>query len=236
MISANEPVAAQHASEISQSSFSVRWHVPGGAPATLRSWKKLWDHPEPYVIGFDDNDGERRVTVNPALPAIPTGIQVALVRRMLLIDERGMVVPSPLTENIQLRVLQERDQRFFEFRLRRTRLFAGEAGGLQAIAPGDLAFLTFSSKGIDSFDSRRPGEAARPGDVLNGCRMCHDQATAPDPVDTEFAPSAETTVAAGLASSALESLVHAGCRRCGQKSATFRLGVFLQGLWLSNPW
>ena len=134
----------------------MRWHVPGGAPATLVYWKELWDHPEPYVIEFD-NDGERRVTVNPALPAIPTGTQLALVRRMLLIDERGMVVPSPLTENIQLRVLQERDQRFFEFRLRRTRLFAGEAGGLQAIAPGDLAFLTFSSKGIDSFESRRPG-------------------------------------------------------------------------------
>ena len=71
VISANEPVAAQHASEISHSSFSVRWHVPGGPPATLAYWKKLWDHPEPYVIEFD-NDGERRVTVNPALPAIPT--------------------------------------------------------------------------------------------------------------------------------------------------------------------
>ena len=173
-VSANDPVAAQHASEISHSSFSVKWHVPGGAPATLAYWKALWDHPEPYVIEFD-HDGERRVMVNPALPAIPSGTQLALVRRMLLIDQRGMIVPSAVTENVQFRVLQQRDQPSFEFRLGRARLFAGQAGGLQAVVAGDLAFFTFSSHGIDPFELPPDTARQRPPKILEGCGNCHQQ-------------------------------------------------------------
>ena len=128
----------------------MKWHVPGGAPATLAYWKALWDHPEPYVIEFD-HDGERRVMVNPALPAIPSGTQLALVRRMLLIDQRGVIVPSAVTENVQFRVLLQQGQPSFEFRLGRARLFAGQAGGLQAVAAGDLAFFDLFVERYGSF-------------------------------------------------------------------------------------
>ena len=176
VISGNEPIAAQHAAEVSHSSFSIMWQVPGGQAPTLAYLKKLWDAPEPYVVDPPASfDGERRVMINPALPAVPSGTHIALVRRMLLIDQRGMVVPSPLTESIQLRVLQEREQSFFEFRIRRRPLFAGEAGGLRAIQPEDQAFFTFSSHGIDPFEGRAGSGPSRLPEILKGCRACHDQ-------------------------------------------------------------
>ena len=232
-VSANEPVAAQHASEISHSSFSVKWQVPGGATATLAYWKALWDHPQPYVIEFD-NDGERRVMVNPALPAIPRGTQLALVRRMLLIDQRGMIVPSRVTESVQLRLLQEPDQRFFEFRVRRARLFAGQAGGLQAIGPGDSAFFTFSSHGIDAFEA--PGHSrARPPEILKGCQNCHQQSR----------PMIHSVLSLRRLLKPQSQLDSRHPRwhqwftqdavAAGRKAQRADWGL-LQGLWLSNPW
>lgn len=233
-VSANDPVAAQHASEISHSSFSVKWHVPGGAPATLAYWKALWDHPEPYVIEFD-HDGERRVMVNPALPAIPSGTQLALVRRMLLIDQRGVIVPSAVTENVQFRVLQQQDQPSFEFRLGRARLFAGQAGGLQAVAAGDLAFSTFSSKGMDPFASRGGRSWEERGEILKRCPICHDQ---PRPrIHSVLSVRRLLKPYSQLDSS------HPRWNRwftqdavaAGRKAQRADWGL-LQGFWLQNPW
>jgi hypothetical protein len=237
VISATDPIAGQHADEVSHSSFSVRWHVPGGPAPTLAYLKKLWDHPEPYVVDpHASGDGERRVMVNPALPPIPAETHVALVRRMLLIDQRGMVVPSSLTESVQLRVLQERDQRFFEFKTSRTRLFAGEAGGLQAVQPGDAGFFTFSSHGIDPFEGRADSGLARPGEILQRCRACHDQPGRPR------VHSILSLRRVLRPYSALDSR-HPRWNRwytqdavaAERKSRRSDWGL-LQGFWLSNPW
>ena len=223
-VSANDPVAAQHASEISHSSFSVKWHVPGGAPATLAYWKALWDHPEPYVIEFD-HDGERRVTVNPALPAIPSGTQLALVRRMLLIDQRGVIVPSAVTENVQFRVLQQQGQHSSNSGWGARGCLPVQAGGLQAVAAGDLAFFTFSSHGIDPFELPPDTARQRPPKILEGCGNCHQQSRSSIHVVLSLRRLLKPVLAARLESSPLEPLVHSGCRRCGPKSATCRLGA-----------
>ncbi|MGH9329629.1 MAG: hypothetical protein ACRD09_04235 [Vicinamibacterales bacterium] len=227
-----EPVASQHAGELSHSAFSVIWRLPGGESPTLAYLKKLWDFPEPYVVDPFVTDGERRVMVNPALPAVPDGAHIALVRRMLLIDQLGTIVPSTLTENIQLRLLFKRDQLFFEFRMRRRRLFAGEAGGLEAVRPGDQAYFTFSSHGIDPLE-RHPGSLRLP-EILQGCRNCHQ----PGPAIQSI-----LSVRRLLKPYALLDSRHPRWDRwfnqatvaAEQKARRADWGL-LQGFWQSNPW
>ena len=233
-VSAIDPVAAAHASEISHSSFSVKWHVPGGAPATLAYWKALWDHPEPYVIEFD-NDGERRVMVNPALPAIPSGTQLALVRRMLLIDQRGVIVPSTVTESVQLRVFQQQDQPSFEFRLGRARLFAGQAGGLQAVAAGDLAFFTFSSHGIDPFELPPDTARERPPKILEGCGNCHQQSRSSIHAVLSLRRLLKPYSQLDSSHPRWNRWFTQDAVAAGRKAQRADWGL-LQGCWLSNPW
>ena len=162
-----------HAGELSRSSFVVLWNLPGGAAETSAYLAKLWDFPQPFVPD-QALDGERRVTLNPALPALPEGTQIVLVRRMLLIDDQGLIVPSNLTQSIQLRVFRGK-QSFFEFRMSRESLFASKAGGLRAVGPDDVEFLTFSAKGDDPFEREGPPGPLRPGSVLGICSACHSQ-------------------------------------------------------------
>ena len=77
------------------------------------------------------------------------------------VDTRGEMRGGLVTDEVRS------SQAFFEFVVSRRLLFAGRSGGLHAMAPGDLDFLTgFSTHGFDPFDAR-PGEtpavtAARP--------------------------------------------------------------------------
>ena len=169
------PVVPHHAGELSRSSFVVLWNLPGGAAETRAYLAKLWDFPQPFVPD-QAMDGERRVTLNPALPALPEGTQVALVRRMLLIDDQGLIVPSNMVQSIQLRVFRGK-QSFFEFRMSRESLFASKAGGLRAVGPDDVEFLTFSAKGDDPFETRG---AAGTGATRQACSLasappCHSE-------------------------------------------------------------
>ena len=169
------PIVPHHAAELSRSSFVVLWNLPGGAAETRAYLAKLWDFPQPFVADeHHAGDGERRVTLNPALPALPEGTQIALVRRMLLIDDKGRIVPSNLTQSIQLRVFRGK-QAFFEFRMNRGALFAANAGGLRAVGPDDVEFLTFSAKGDDPFEHERLPGPLRPGSVLGICSACHSE-------------------------------------------------------------
>lgn len=87
------------------------WSVPGGSADTVRYLKKLWEFPQPFVSDqmFQlARDGELRAKVNPAMPEIPDGTRIALVRKMLLIDDAGVIVPSNLVESIQLSLVRNR--------------------------------------------------------------------------------------------------------------------------------
>lgn len=98
-------------------------------------------------------------------PVTPVGTQVALVRRMLLIDDQGELVLSPMVETVQLRHFGPA-QSFYEFELDRRRLFDDEAGGLM---PNDDLFMLFMGHG-DVFENPMPEvEAAVP----QICKACH---------------------------------------------------------------
>lgn len=105
------PVAMTHTATapfFGRSVFLVYLRSPAGRAATLDFIESLNTEPNPVT-------------------AIDT--DVALVRRMLLIDHQGELIPSPLIETIQIRHFSPA-QRFHEFELNRARLFDGFAGGL----------------------------------------------------------------------------------------------------------
>lgn len=97
----------------------------------------------------------------------PVGLTVALVRKALLINTDGHIVPSPLTESIQVRFFAT-GQLFFEHVLRRELLFAGIAGGLVP-AEGDLP--VFMSHG-DPFQFGP--EFLEHAEMPESCRACHE--------------------------------------------------------------
>ena len=75
---------------------------------------------EDYLAGMPgDNDKK-------GFQHLPDGSQVALVRRMLLPDDKGELRPTPLIEDVQLRIFSKRrEQHAFEFTLDRGGLLSG---------------------------------------------------------------------------------------------------------------
>jgi len=99
-------------------------------------------------------------------PTLAIGSDVVLMRRMLLIDDQGELVLSPLIETVQIRHFDPA-QKFYEFELNRTRLFDGFAGDL--ILKTDL-FLLFMSHG-DVFESDHGPELR--ATIPEICKACH---------------------------------------------------------------
>jgi hypothetical protein len=120
----------------------------------------------------------------------------ALVRRALLMDSSYRVVPTALTESVQLRVIYGTPpalaaqvltdaftmtltamgraglwQSFHEFRLSRAPLFAGRAGGLRAVTQESDFTTGFGAYSWDMFEARNPGGWYLP--VKNTCFVCH---------------------------------------------------------------
>lgn len=99
-------------------------------------------------------------------PKLVIGSEVALVRRMLLIDDQGNLVLSPLIETIQIRHFSPA-QIFHEFELDRGSLLNGHTATLRLNT--DL-FLLFLSHG-DVFEIEQgPGLQATIPDI---CKSCH---------------------------------------------------------------
>jgi len=111
-------------------------------------------------------------------PPFPKGTELALVRQAMLIDTSHHVVPSNLTESVQLRVIGNvRDMEdSFEFRLSRLQLFAGQAGGLRASGQEDRDFKTgFLAHTWDEFEYSvtngvLPSSRMQP---MLRCSVCH---------------------------------------------------------------
>lgn len=99
-------------------------------------------------------------------PVTAVGSDVALVRRMLLIDDQGDLALSPLVETIQIRHFNP-EQHFHEFELDRARLFQG-LGGL--VSKKDI-FLLFMSHG-DVFENPVPELRAAIPEI---CKACHSE-------------------------------------------------------------
>lgn len=129
---------------------------------------------------------------NLAVPQFPVGTKLALLRRMMLIDQRGKPVGSPVVQSLQLRTILKIDPdepralpdqvRMQEFTLARERYLAGEKNALRTIGPKDRARVVFKSHNHDFFqdpswsaeDRQRLGKPGREQPlVLQNCFGCH---------------------------------------------------------------
>jgi len=99
-------------------------------------------------------------------PVLPVGSDVALVRRMFLIDDQGNLVLSPLVETIQIRHFAP-EQVFHEFELDRARLLNRHANTFNLKT--DL-FMIFSSHG-DIFEGDHGPELQ--ATIPDICKACH---------------------------------------------------------------
>jgi len=178
-------VPLSHSQAFSHSAFAILINLPGGRERTISYLKTLWDFPHPFVA--DTRFPDRTTMLNPDLPPFPSGTQLALVRKMLLIDQAGDIVASRVIETMQLRVFHPPspvefphqpdfygDQDFFEIRFSRKKLFAGEAAGLRAVGRDERDFLTFSTHGDDPLEgSTELALWRRRAVTLNLCADCH---------------------------------------------------------------
>jgi hypothetical protein len=176
----DEPTALLHFS--GRSRFLVFMSLPGGRDATLAYVRKVRSSGPPLLRGDSGLD-----LLNLALPQFPAGTQVALVRQAIVIDAEGELLPTALTESVQLRVYHaitpgtqymnyingpsSQDQDFFEFRMSRPELFARRNGGLVAVHPTETEYATFMTHGMDPFETTI--SLGKPGAVLGRCRACH---------------------------------------------------------------
>jgi hypothetical protein len=168
------PTAIVHFS--GRSRFLVFMRLPEGRDATRAYVRKLRSSSEPPLL----SNRSGATVLNLGLPQFPVGTEVALVRQAIVIDTEGKLLPTALTESVQLRVYHavtsgtrymnyingpsSHDQDFFEFRMSRPELFAGHNGGLFAVGPSQTEFTTFSTHGMD-WDGQ--------GVILERCRSCH---------------------------------------------------------------
>ena len=189
-----QPLAPSHAEAFSRSTFLILMRIPGGRRATFDYLATLWDLPEPWVAQADDPQ-HQQTKINPVLPQFPAGTEVALVRQMILFDNRGRLEATPITESLQFRVYRaiavkdrvnaanasgmaeavaNSGQNFYQIVLSRTQLFANKSGGLRATEPNEKEFAMFGSFGADqngnpsqymSLDQYQP--------VLQTCFVCH---------------------------------------------------------------
>lgn len=158
---ANNPVAIRHVAFFGgRSTFAVFLRLPAGRSETVKYLKELRE--------WKPKDGQAIPPDGRAIPPqVPPRTQFALARRMMVVNYAGEMVPTPLTELVQFRVLPGGDaQTFLEYRLRRGDLAAGKGGGLSAVRKderdrGDMLEL---GPGTDK-EKHRP--------ILGSCRNCH---------------------------------------------------------------
>jgi hypothetical protein len=119
----------------------------------------------------------------------PVGMQAALLRQMIVINDKGELVPTRIVEMLQLRIFRGvplpkpgarmDSQSTFEFEMRRALLFGGTAGGLHAREAGERDFsVQFQNHGADEIETFEHAETPQPAEprknpVLQSCLGCH---------------------------------------------------------------
>jgi hypothetical protein len=151
-------LAALHHQMVTQhrAVFLAFLRLPGGRKAA-----------EAYLKSLPPADERNPET----FPALPDGSQAALVRRMLVIDDRGMIQATPLTESVQLRVFPKgKEQHFVELTLDRAALLSRRSG-LRPVGPTEVAYFGFGvNEARELFDKElKP----KPEVILSNCVRCH---------------------------------------------------------------
>jgi len=175
----SQPTAIVHLAQFyGHSRFFVFMHLPGGRQATFDFFHRLHSSREPIFL-----PGDRVPQLNPQLPQFPVGTELALVRQLILFDNQGELIATPITESVQIRVFHSitggatainfingpssRDQDFIEFHLDKRKLFANPTQALAPVATGETEYSTFLSHGIDM---------EGPREILKSCHSCHADA------------------------------------------------------------
>ena len=123
---------------------------------------------------------------------IPDGTQVALVRRASIIDAAGRIIPTAITESIQIRVMikvpAEMDAKVhrnlggemdvMELTIDRARLFSGLNGGLIEVGKNERGFNFLPgmnmSDGFEAFhDNPPPDPFKNMRHTISDCNGCH---------------------------------------------------------------
>ena len=166
-----------------RSAFFAFLNLPQGRKATLEYLEQLRTFPNPLLPCPANGSG---ILLNPNLPQFPVGTQVAPVRELMVIDDKADLVPTHILEELQFRVYRDipkadnksmSKQDFYEFRMSRSRLFAGEVGGLRADDSDSAAFGRLNRELDDPFE--QAGHTPRPSPILNECVACHGAAEGP---------------------------------------------------------
>jgi hypothetical protein len=173
-----------------RSIFNALIRHPDGREAGLAYLHTISTFDQPYIAVADpSNSGRRGLRLNSELPQFPVGTRVALLRRAMLIDDRGDLVATRLAVSVQFRTYRRipaageqprrDDQDFDEFVVTRRALFADPATALRRRTADetDILHVQFASHGIDWIEAppNRPGEVRRLAHpVMEGCFSCHN--------------------------------------------------------------
>jgi hypothetical protein len=129
--------------------------LPGGRKQT-----------EEYLAGMP-------ATYDRGFASLPEGSQVALVRRMLLMDDQGELQLTPVTESVQFRTFPKgKEQHVFEFTLDRAGLLA--ADGLRPLGRDEAGYFGFATD-FNQMDPLIYTTPRAPQVFLARCDGCHRQ-------------------------------------------------------------
>lgn len=146
-----------------RSAFFLYFRLPGGRPATLKYLQTL-----------------EELTEWRELQQIPLGTQVALLRRMLTIDQAGELTLTPIAESLQLRAYHQlRSPTMVEFALNRESLFRDQIG-LRLTTDDDVSLYDLSYTGFSPFhepDPLAPNykrlDKRKSANIMESCIVCH---------------------------------------------------------------
>ncbi|MCI0714347.1 MAG: hypothetical protein L0154_29605 [Chloroflexi bacterium] len=166
------PIAMTHVTDqyiSGRSLFLVFLRLPDEQESTLSYVRELHETPStsrPPFLGQPPS--------GPHPSALPVDAQVAFVQQMLVVNDRGEIVPTPITLSIQLRYFQP-PQAFYQFNIHRPELFGDVAGGLQPVMPGDLEFSMLNTLNLDFFEQFPESPEQGQSEILESCMVCHER-------------------------------------------------------------
>ncbi len=170
-----------------RSLFIIRAKFPAGDPSAEVYFASLAASPRPWIEDPmfpastpGPNAAPPRYILNPELPTLPPGTELALVRTLAVIDRQGRWRATPLVLTVQLRhyirTAPRRGndpfaQTVAEFRLKTDQVAGGGAAVLRAVSADETNFMFFSTVGADEVDAmNEPGPRDR---TTPACLNCH---------------------------------------------------------------
>jgi hypothetical protein len=183
--------APMHVANVSgRSAFRVFIRCPGGRKATLSYLQTLnlfrspWElKPAQLATRYPTHETVRwdPLQLNPDTPQFPEGTIVALVRQMIVINDRLKPELTPITQAVQFRVYKKIDspaeqtpanfgkwQSLYELVMRRRDVMAGRDGGFHAMRPDEREYTLASVPMGISRKEQLMGPV-----VLSTCARCH---------------------------------------------------------------